>query len=157
MEVLQMKKYFISVLLLFSLCSKQEGYNCVNCMSVAFRIQLLDSRDGSLIRNATIIAINQSKHDTIIVDSSYMAQRAVFDSAVEYVIWGAPGSYSLEIHHTAYDTFYQSGLTVTQWSEVTCEHANTENLFIRLYKSALAKRQHQKSGEIITQLRQGHC
>jgi len=152
-----MKKYLVLVLFLFTLCSKQEGYSCVNCASVAFRIQLVDSQDSSLISNATIVAVNQSKHDTVFADSSYLFQQEPLDSVGRYAIAGLPGRYSLKIYKAHYDTLYISGLWVTQWSDVTCEHANTENLVIRLNKTSLTKGLNKKSGEIVKQFTKGHC
>jgi hypothetical protein len=126
-------------------------------MSVAFRIELQDSQDNGLIKNATIIAINTTKQDTIIIDSLYLENNSDIDSAGHYVVYGIPGEYSLSISHPLYSTFLENSIHVTQWSEVTCEHANTENLIIVVDKLQLNKSNNTKSSGIISQVTQGHC
>jgi hypothetical protein len=146
------------ILLFIGSCTtKQEGYTCVNCLSVALRIQLQDSQDSLMISNAKIIAINTTKKDTITVDSSYMALWGPFDSVGQYIVYGLPGEYSIRISHPLYETFSQNGLYVSQWTEVTCEHANTENLIIALDKFKLKKINTNKSSGIISQKTKGHC
>lgn len=110
-----------------------------------------------MISNAKIIAINNTKKDTIIVDSTYMDLWGSIDSAGQYIVYGLPGEYSISISHPLYDTFSQNGLYVSQWTEVTCKHANTENLVIALDKLILKKRNPNKSSGIISQITKGHC
>lgn len=132
------------------LCTNEEE-SCVKCKSVAFRIELQNSQDYALIKNARIIAINKTVQDTIIIDSLNS------DSLSHYVIFGIPGDYSLSISHPLYSNFSVNSIIVTQWSEVTCEHANTEKLKIRLEKLQLNKSSKKKSGEIISRITKGHC
>jgi hypothetical protein len=146
------------ILLFIGSCTtKQEEYGCVTCPSVALRIQLQDSQDSSKITTAKIIAINNTKRDTIIVDSTYMALWGPIDSAGQYIVYGLPGEYSISISHPLFESFSQNGLYVSQWSEVTCEHANTENLIIALDKLNLKKKSTNKSSGIISQKTEGHC
>ena len=140
-----------------SCTTKHEEYGCVNCPSVALRIQLQDSQDNSMISNAVIMAINTTKGDTITVDSTYLAHWGTTDSAGQYIVYGLPGEYSISISHPLYGSFSQNGLYVSQWSEVTCEHANTENLIIALDKINLKKMNTNKTSGIISQKTEGHC
>ncbi|HEX2955829.1 MAG TPA: hypothetical protein VHO70_03320 [Chitinispirillaceae bacterium] len=110
-----------------------------------------------MISNAKIIAINKTKSDTIIVDSSYMALWGMFDSAGQYIVYGLPGEYSINISHPLFESFSQNELYVSQWFEVTCEHANTENLIIALDKLNLKKKSTSKSSGILSQKTSGHC
>jgi hypothetical protein len=138
-------------------CMKLESYGCVDCMSVAIRIELQDSQDSGSITNAKIIAINKAYHDTIVVDSLYLKKFGDSDSSGHYAIYGFPGEYSLNISHPLYNTFIVNSINVTQWTEVTCEHANTENLIIRLDKLHLNKNSDIKSNGILSQITNGHC
>jgi hypothetical protein len=152
-------KLFMAGILLFigSCTTKHEEYGCVGCPSVALRIQLQDSQDSSMIANAEIIAINTTKRDTVTVDSAYLALWGTTDSAGQYIVYGLPGEYSISISHPLYESFSQNGLNVSQWSEVTCEHANTENLIIAVDKLNLKKRDVNKSSGIISRKTEGHC
>lgn len=153
-----MKYLFLILTILFMSCStRQAGYICVDCISAALRVQLIDSQDSSIVKGATIIAINNTKHDTIIFDSSYIRKTGSFNSDSQYVFWGVPGNYSLTINHPQYYPVTISDVSVTQWSEVTCEHANTENLIIGLVKKSLPKIKNRNSSGIISQFTKGHC
>ncbi len=138
-------------------CMKEESYGCVDCMSVAFRIDLQDAQDNGSITNARIIAVNKTYNDTIVVDSLYSVKFGDRDSAGHYAIYGIPGEYILNISHPRYSTFVVNSIHVTQWTEVTCEHANTENLIIKLEKLQLNKSYKKKSNGIISQFTKGHC
>lgn len=152
------KLVMVGIFLVAGSCTtKQEEYGCVNCPSVALRIQLQDAQDSSIISNAEIIAINKTRSDTITVDSAYMALWGTFDSTGQYIVYGLPGEYSISISHPLFEPFSQNGVYVSQWSEVTCEHANTENLIIALDKKNLKKKKMNKSSGIISQKTQGHC
>ncbi len=144
-------------LLIVSCTSKQEGYLCVACPSVALRIKLQDSQDSSKVLNAKIIAINKARNDTITVDSTYMFQWGMYDTTGQYTIYGLPGEYSIVISHPLFESFSHDGLYVSQWTEVTCEHANTENLIIALDKFKLKKKSTSKPSGIISQRTDGHC
>jgi hypothetical protein len=79
------------------------------------------------------------------------------NSPGHYTVYGLPGEYSISVYHPLYDTFSEDGINVTQWSEVTCEHANTENLIIALDKLTLKQLNGKKSSGIISQITKGHC
>ncbi len=151
------KTLLILPVFLFGLCIRQEGYLCVDCMSVALRIKLQDSSDSTMISSAKIVVINRSKNDTLTVDSAYMAQWGHIESEGAYVIHGLPGTYSIIISHPLYDTCIVNEISVTQWNEVTCEHANTENLIIGLDRAVLKKSGTGKTDGIILQYTKGHC
>jgi len=151
------KALFGLLCLHFISCMKLESYGCVDCMSVAIRIELQDSQDSGAITNAKIIAINKTYHDTIVVDSLYLVKYGSRDSSGHYTVYGIPGDYSLNISHHLYNTFIVNSINVTQWTEVTCEHANTENLIIRLDKLHLNKNSDRKSDVILSQVTKGHC
>jgi hypothetical protein len=103
------------------------------------------------------VTFNKTRSDTITVDSAYMALWGTFDSTGQYIVYGLPGKYSISISHSLFEPFSQNGVYVSQWSEVTCEHANTENLIIALDKINLKKKKMNKSSGIISQKTQGHC
>jgi hypothetical protein len=152
-------KLALAGILLFtvSCITMQEEYVCVNCLSVALRMQLCDAQDSSWISNAAIIAVNNTRKDTIIVDSASMARWAMPDSAGRYVVYGLPGEYSISISHPLYESFSHDGIYVSQWAEVTCEHANTEHLIIGLERAGMKKKKKHSSSGIISHKTEGHC
>lgn len=50
-----------------------------------------------------------------------------------------------------------SNIRVTQWEQVTCEHANTLNLVISVHPKALEKSGSGQSYSIMSKYEQGHC
>jgi hypothetical protein len=145
------------LLFLVSCPTKQEDFICVGCPSVALRIKLQDSQDSSIISDAKITVINKTTSDTITVDSLYRALwgRYTFDG--QYVVYGFPGEYLITITHPLFESFSLNAVNVSQWKDVTCEHANTENLIIGLDRLNLKKKRTNKPGGIISQKTEGHC
>jgi hypothetical protein len=116
-----------AILLAFPGCNK----TCDNCMSVAFRIRLLDAATGIPLENALVVAHpSQEISDT--------AHYSAVDT--QYVIFGLPGTYSLEISRENYQNFSISGLTVGQWDQDQCDaHSNTIHMTIKAFPASAQK------------------
>jgi hypothetical protein len=120
-------------------------------MSVAFRIQLVDSTTGIILENALVVAHpSQETSDT--------GHYSVADS--EYVIFGLPGTYSLDVSQENYKSFSISGLTVGQWDQDQCEsHSNTIHMTIKVYPASAPKDAQAKTAsyEIVRSFTSGGC
>jgi hypothetical protein len=140
--------FTIAVLFLTSFCCNKT---CNNCMSVAFRIKLVDATTGTPLANALVVAhVSQQTSDT--------AHFAAVDS--EYEIFGLPGTYSLDVSQENYQSFSIPGLTVGQWDQDQCNaHASTVNMTIKVSPASAQKSAAAKTApyEIVRSFASGGC
>jgi hypothetical protein len=143
---------------LFLSCNTStESYGCVTCISCALKVKIMDSKTQIPVTDARIVVTN-NRHDTLTYcdtchDSSFI--RSTFDSTYNFP--GLPGKYQIQFSHPDYDAFTISNIEVTQWSEVTCEHANTKNMVIQVDKKSLNKLTEREGYIILEQSEKEHC
>jgi hypothetical protein len=140
-------------------CTVQEqNYGCVSCTSAAMRVTFFDGETRSpRVAGATVTVTNSRNESVTYCDtcSSTVYSNVKGDSS--YLFPGGPGTYSLHFSHPLYDSFTISNIRVTQWEQVTCEHANTLNMVISVHQRALEKSISGQSYSIMSQYEHGHC
>lgn len=150
----------IAVLLSGFGCTIQEEESsiCVRCISAAMKVSFLDdSQKGHLITGATVTVTNSRNESVTYCDTCSSNGFPVLKGDSSYRFPGGPGTYSLHFSHPDYDSFTVSNIHVTQWEQVTCEHANTLNLVISVHPPTLEKRASGQSYTIMNKYEEGHC
>jgi hypothetical protein len=154
---MSVRSVVISLLMLLLSCTAGENYLCPACISGALKLKIIDSATLQPIIKAKIVVID-NRHDTLIYcdtcrDSSFIW----LDIDSTYNFPGLPGKYQIQFLHPDYDPFTISNIEVTQWSEVTCEYANTKNMLIKVDKKELSKSAEKEGYIVVEQYEKGHC